>query len=46
MLISFDGLDSSGKATQARLLVDHLKNKGKEAKLLRSPDYETIPEKN
>lgn len=41
MLISFDGLDSSGKATQARLLTEHLTKKGIQAKNFCSPDYET-----
>lgn len=40
MLISFDGLDSSGKATQARLLTEHLKSKNIETAMFRSPDYE------
>ncbi|MEK7499541.1 MAG: hypothetical protein AAB649_02955 [Patescibacteria group bacterium] len=41
MIISFDGLDSSGKATQARLLTEHLKTKNISAAMFRSPDYET-----
>jgi dTMP kinase len=42
MLISFDGLDSSGKATQARLLTEHLTAKGIQSAKFRSPDYKTI----
>lgn len=41
MLISFDGLDSSGKATQARLLTEHLKTKKTVTAMFRSPDYES-----
>ncbi|MDA1169437.1 MAG: hypothetical protein O3A36_03810 [bacterium] len=41
MLISFDGLDSSGKATQARLLTEHLKTKNIATAMFQSPDYET-----
>ncbi len=41
MLISFDGLDSSGKATQARLLTEHLTSFGFQAVKFQSPDYET-----
>lgn len=41
MLISFDGLDSSGKATQARLLTEHLKTKNIATAMFRSPDYDT-----
>ncbi len=40
MLLSFDGLDSSGKATQARLLTEHLTKKQIQASNFRSPDYE------
>lgn len=40
MLISFDGLDSSGKATQARLLTEHLTKQGIQSVNFRSPDYE------
>lgn len=41
MLVSFDGLDSSGKATQARLLTEHLKTKHIATAMFQSPDYET-----
>ncbi len=41
MLVSFDGLDSSGKATQARLLTEHLTKNGILSANFRSPDYET-----
>lgn len=40
-LISFDGLDSSGKATQSQHLVDRLNFSGHTARLFRSPDYST-----
>ena len=42
MLISFDGLDSSGKATQARLLTEYLTSKKIATAMFRSPDYETV----
>lgn len=41
MLISFDGLDSSGKATQSRLLCEHLRNKGIRVENFSTPDYST-----
>lgn len=39
LLISFDGLDSSGKATQARLLIERLRGEGRTVLALQSPDY-------
>lgn len=42
-LIVIDGLDGSGKATQTKLLVDHLKKKytGMDFRTLTFPDYES-----
>jgi len=41
VLIVFEGLDQSGKQTQAELLRDHLKADGRKARLLAFPDYGT-----
>ncbi|OGY31487.1 MAG: hypothetical protein A3C02_00910 [Candidatus Andersenbacteria bacterium RIFCSPHIGHO2_02_FULL_45_11] len=41
LLISFDGLDSSGKATQSKLLYEHLASQGALARYVTSPDYTT-----
>ena len=41
LLIAFEGLDQSGKQTQAELLRDHLKSAGRKARLLSFPDYGT-----
>ena len=41
MLIAFEGLDQSGKQTQAEMLRDHLKKDGRKARLLSFPDYGT-----
>src|SRR3954466_6189159 len=41
MLIAFEGLDQSGKQTQAELLRDRLKQDGRKARLLSFPDYGT-----
>ena len=40
-LIAFEGLDQSGKQTQAELLRDHLKALGRKARLVSFPDYGT-----
>ena len=40
-LIVFEGLDQSGKQTQAELLRDHLKEHGRKARLVSFPDYGT-----
>ncbi|MBI3250526.1 MAG: hypothetical protein HYZ61_01575 [Candidatus Andersenbacteria bacterium] len=40
-LISFDGLDSSGKATQVRLLVERLRAVGQDVLQVETPDYST-----
>jgi len=40
-LIAFEGLDQSGKQTQAELLRDHLKSDGHKARLVSFPDYGT-----
>lgn len=39
LLISFDGVDSSGKATQAKELAERLRFLGKRVSSLQSPDY-------
>ena len=40
-LIAFEGLDQSGKQTQAERLRDHLKAEGRKARLVSFPDYGT-----
>src|SRR5207237_360427 len=40
-LIAFEGLDQSGKQTQAELLRDRLKEDGRKARLVSFPDYAT-----
>ncbi len=40
-LIAFEGLDQSGKQTQAERLRDHLKTQGRKARLVSFPDYGT-----
>jgi dTMP kinase len=41
LLIAFEGLDQSGKQTQAELLRDHLKAEGHKVRLVSFPDYGT-----
>jgi len=41
MLIAFEGLDQSGKETQARTLAEHLRASGRRVETLSFPDYET-----
>ena len=41
LLIVFEGLDQSGKQTQAEMLRDRLKQDGRKARLLSFPDYGT-----
>jgi len=41
LLIAFEGLDQSGKQTQAERLRDHLKQEGRKARLVAFPDYGT-----
>ena len=41
LLIAFEGLDQSGKQTQAELLRDRLKAQGYKARLISFPDYGT-----
>ena len=40
-LIAFEGLDQSGKQTQAELLRDHLGRQGDRCRLMSFPDYTT-----
>jgi dTMP kinase len=40
-IIAFEGLDQSGKQTQAELLRDHLKASGHKSRLVSFPDYAT-----
>ena len=41
LLIAFDGIDSSGKETQSRLLVERLRFRGFRVKKFSTPDYST-----
>ena len=41
LLIAFEGLDQSGKQTQAELLRDRLTSDGRAVRLLSFPDYQT-----
>ena len=41
VLIAFEGLDQSGKQTQAELLRDRLKQDGRKSRLVSFPDYGT-----
>jgi dTMP kinase len=41
LLIAFEGLDQSGKQTQAELLRDRLNEEGRKTRLLSFPDYGT-----
>src|SRR3954468_18877826 len=41
MLIAFEGLDQSGKETQAQQLRERLRQSGRKARLLSFPDYGT-----
>jgi len=42
LLIAFEGLDQSGKQTQAELLRDRLTSDGRAVRLLSFPDYQTV----
>src|SRR4051812_41311365 len=41
LLIAFEGLDQSGKQTQAEVLRDRLKEEGRKSRLVSFPDYAT-----
>src|SRR6185295_13504870 len=41
LLIAFEGLDQSGKQTQAEMLRDRLRTDGRKARLVSFPDYAT-----
>jgi dTMP kinase len=41
LLIAFEGLDQSGKETQAQLLGERLRHQGREVRFLSFPDYTT-----
>jgi dTMP kinase len=41
LLIAFEGLDQSGKQTQAEALRDFVTSRGRECRLLSFPDYDT-----
>jgi len=45
MLVSFEGIDRSGKTTQANMLVKRLEEQGYNALYLREPGYTKISEK-
>ena len=41
MLVAIEGLDQSGKETQAKLLRDHIKADGRKSRVVSFPDYGT-----
>jgi dTMP kinase len=41
LLIAFEGLDQSGKETQARVLADRLRAEGRRCRLISFPEYDT-----
>jgi dTMP kinase len=41
LLVAFEGLDQSGKETQAELLREHVTAAGRDCRLLSFPDYDT-----
>ena len=45
MLISFEGIDGSGKSTQARLLADALAARGQQVRRVREPGGADLPER-
>lgn len=45
LFITFEGIDGSGKSTQAELLVDRLKSSGRNAALLREPGGTDLSER-
>lgn len=45
MLITFEGIDGSGKSTQAQLLVEHLQRTGRRACLFREPGGTELAER-
>jgi dTMP kinase len=42
LLVAFEGLDQSGKQTQAELLRNRLMSNGRRVRLLSFPDYQTV----
>jgi dTMP kinase len=45
MFVTFEGVDGSGKTTQARLLADQLRSEGREVVLLREPGGTALGER-
>ena len=40
-LVAIEGVDSSGKATQAGILYENMKNEGRKAMMIEFPDYKS-----
>lgn len=45
MFVSFEGIDGSGKSTQARFLADKIRESGRETLLVREPGGGVLPER-